>query len=133
MKRFLPSASTSLIMSCSSTSVGFCPSDRMTVPNSFVVMVPSPSLSNSEKASLNSEFRNELFRFYSCRYYVSRKEHNLYLNLQLISVSEHSSLKVLVIIVTSNDKQLDGSNIYIGSKISLYYERPQHCATQVYV
>jgi len=27
----------------------------MTVPNSLVVMVPSPSLSNSENASLNSE------------------------------------------------------------------------------
>jgi len=26
----------------------------MTVPSSLVVMVPSPSLSNSEKASLNS-------------------------------------------------------------------------------
>lgn len=41
-------------MSCNSASVGFCPSDLMTVPNSLVVMVPSPSLSNSEKASLNS-------------------------------------------------------------------------------
>lgn len=50
----LPSASTSLIISCNSASVGFCPNDRMTVPNSFVVIVPSPSLSNSEKASLNS-------------------------------------------------------------------------------
>ena len=36
----LPSASTSLIMSCSSASVGFCPRDRITVPSSFVVMVP---------------------------------------------------------------------------------------------
>lgn len=50
----LPSASTSLIMSWSSASVGFCPSERMTVPNSLVVMVPSPSLSKREKASLNS-------------------------------------------------------------------------------
>jgi len=50
----LPSASTSLIMSCSSASVGFCPSDRMTVPSSLVVMVPSPSLSKRENASLNS-------------------------------------------------------------------------------
>lgn len=50
----LPSASTSLIISCNSASVGFCPNDRMTVPNSFVVIVPSPSLSNNEKASLNS-------------------------------------------------------------------------------
>merc|ERR1712210_229646 len=50
----LPSASTSLIMSCSSASVGFCPRDLITVPNSLVVMVPSPSLSKREKASLNS-------------------------------------------------------------------------------
>lgn len=50
----LPSASTSFIISCNSASVGFWPSDRITVPNSFVVIVPSPSLSKSEKASLNS-------------------------------------------------------------------------------
>jgi len=50
----LPSASTSLIMSWSSASVGFCPSERMTVPSSLVVIVPSPSLSNKENASLNS-------------------------------------------------------------------------------
>ena len=50
----VPSASTSFIMSWSSASVGFWPSDRMTVPNSLVVIVPSPSLSNNEKASLNS-------------------------------------------------------------------------------
>lgn len=49
-----PSASTSFIISCSSDSVGFCPSDLITVPNSLVVIVPSPSLSNKEKASLNS-------------------------------------------------------------------------------
>ncbi|CAM9730350.1 unnamed protein product [Ectocarpus sp. 13 AM-2016] len=49
-----PSASTSLIMSASSASVGFCPSERMTVPSSLVVMVPSPSLSKRLKASLNS-------------------------------------------------------------------------------
>merc|ERR1712151_801609 len=41
-------------MSCSSASVGFWPSERITVPSSLVVMVPSPSLSNKEKASLNS-------------------------------------------------------------------------------
>lgn len=52
--RSSPSASTSLIMSCSSASVGFCPSDLITVPSSLVVMVPSPSLSKREKASLNS-------------------------------------------------------------------------------
>ena len=49
-----PSASTSLIMSWSSASVGFCPRERITVPSSLVVMVPSPSLSNRENASLNS-------------------------------------------------------------------------------
>lgn len=37
----LPSASTSLIMSCSSASVGFWPSERITVPSSLVVMVPA--------------------------------------------------------------------------------------------
>ena len=41
-----PSASTSLIMSCSSASVGFCPSERITVPSSCVVIVPSPSWRN---------------------------------------------------------------------------------------
>ena len=41
-------------MSCSSASVGLWPSERMTVPSSFVVIEPSPSLSNSENASLNS-------------------------------------------------------------------------------
>ena len=50
----LPSASTSLTMSWSSASVGFWPRERMTVPSSLVVMVPSPSLSKREKASLNS-------------------------------------------------------------------------------
>ena len=34
----LPSVSTSLIISCSSVSVGLCPSDLMTAPNSLVVM-----------------------------------------------------------------------------------------------
>ena len=42
-------------MSSSSCSVGFCPKLRMTEPSSFVVMVPSPSRSKSEKASLNSK------------------------------------------------------------------------------
>lgn len=36
----LLSASTSLIMSCSSLSEGFWPSDRMTVPSSLVVICP---------------------------------------------------------------------------------------------
>ena len=45
---------TSLIISCNSASVGFWPKERITVPSSFVVMVPSPSLSKREKASLNS-------------------------------------------------------------------------------
>lgn len=34
----LLSASTSLIISCSSDSEGFCPNDRITVPSSFVVI-----------------------------------------------------------------------------------------------
>src|SRR5258706_3891584 len=41
-----PSTSTSLIMSCSSVSEGFWPSERITTPSSFVVMVPSPSISS---------------------------------------------------------------------------------------
>eukprot|EP00953_Heterococcus_sp_UTEX-ZZ885_P041359 21105-Heterococcus_DN1.PRE.1 len=41
-------------MSASSASVGFWNRKRMTVPSSLVVIVPSPSLSNKEKASLNS-------------------------------------------------------------------------------
>ena len=49
-----PSASTSLIISYSSASVGFYPNDLITVPSSLVVIVPSPSLSKSAKASLNS-------------------------------------------------------------------------------
>lgn len=36
----LLSASTSLIMSCNSDSEGFWPSERMTVPNSLVVIWP---------------------------------------------------------------------------------------------
>merc|ERR1719335_477341 len=35
-------------MSCSSASVGFWPKERITVPSSLVVMVPSPSLSKRE-------------------------------------------------------------------------------------
>ncbi|KAG5460825.1 MAG: hypothetical protein BJ554DRAFT_7079 [Olpidium bornovanus] len=58
----LPSVSTSLIISCSSASVGFWPRDRMTVPSSFVVMVPSPSLSNSENASLTSAISSAVTR-----------------------------------------------------------------------
>lgn len=42
----LPSASTSLIMSWSSASVGFWPKDRMTVPSSLVVMLPVHSHTN---------------------------------------------------------------------------------------
>ena len=54
----LPSASTSLIISSRSFVDGFCPRDFITVANSFVVIVPSPSLSNSAKASLNSAAKN---------------------------------------------------------------------------
>ena len=53
-KFHLPSTSTSFIISCNSSSVGFCPRLRMTVPNSLVVIVPSPSLSNKANASRNS-------------------------------------------------------------------------------
>jgi len=45
------SLSLRLSLACSSASVGFCPSDRMTVPSSLVVMVPSPSLSKRANAS----------------------------------------------------------------------------------
>ncbi|KAM1471768.1 hypothetical protein ACFXTO_042638 [Malus domestica] len=41
-------------MSYNSASVGFCPKDLITVPNSLVAMQPSPSLSKRQKASLNS-------------------------------------------------------------------------------
>eukprot|EP00439_Symbiodinium_sp_Y106_P021889 s7146_g2.t1 len=61
-------------MSCNSASVGFWPRERITVPISFVVMVPSPSLSNREKASLNSaicsctrDFRHRPHRQQSAR------------------------------------------------------------------
>merc|ERR1719352_784925 len=37
-------------MSCSSASVGFWPSERITVPSSLVVMVPSPSAQSSSRA-----------------------------------------------------------------------------------
>lgn len=50
----IPSASTSLIMSFNSGSVGLQPSDLITVPNSELDIVPSLSLSNKLKASLNS-------------------------------------------------------------------------------
>ena len=53
-----PSKSTSLIMSCSSASVGFWPSDRMTIPSSLDEIWPSPFLSNNENASLNSVNRS---------------------------------------------------------------------------
>ena len=41
-------------IAASSASVGFWPRERITVPSSLVVMVPSPSLSKRENASLNS-------------------------------------------------------------------------------
>ena len=51
----LPSTSTSLIISMSSASVGFCPRDLITMPSSLVEIDPFPSLSNSWNASLNSK------------------------------------------------------------------------------
>ena len=50
----LPSTSISLIMSCSSFSVGFCPRDLITVPSSAELIVPSRFLSNRLNASRNS-------------------------------------------------------------------------------
>ena len=77
----LPSESTSLIISCNSASVGFCPNDLITVPSSFDVMVPSPSLSNKEKASLNSEKYIKMFFIFDahCKRYMTCKarEHNV--------------------------------------------------------
>ena len=43
--------------SSSSAFVGFCPRPLSTAPNSLADIVPSPSLSNSANASLNSEMR----------------------------------------------------------------------------
>jgi len=43
---------TSWIMSMSSASVGFCPRDRITVPSSFVVMVPVESQSEGRNETL---------------------------------------------------------------------------------
>ena len=56
LKSIVPSlfASTSAIISFSSASVGVCPSERITTPSSLVVIVPSPSESNSANASLYS-------------------------------------------------------------------------------
>ena len=50
-----PSASTSLIMSCSSCSDGFMWSWRMTRPSSLIVIDPLSSASNSRNAFLKSE------------------------------------------------------------------------------
>jgi hypothetical protein len=41
---------TSVIMSISSASVGFCPSDRITVPSSLVVMVPENDKDKRERS-----------------------------------------------------------------------------------
>ena len=48
---YVPSMSISLTISSSSDSVGFCPSDLMTIPSSLHVMKPSPSRSNMANAS----------------------------------------------------------------------------------
>ena len=50
----LPSSSISITMVCNSSSEGSIPKDLITVSNSFIVMDPSPSLSNSANASRNS-------------------------------------------------------------------------------
>lgn len=60
VKSLAPSASTSLIMSRSCSSLGFCPILRITVPNSTAVILPSLSLSNMENASRSSVIINAL-------------------------------------------------------------------------
>lgn len=55
-----PSSSTSSIISCSSSGVGFCPSIRITFPSSLVLMQPSSAPSTKmSKAALNSGERRE--------------------------------------------------------------------------
>ena len=50
-----PSSSTSSIISCSSSGVGFCPSILITLPSSLVLMQPSSAPSTKmSKAALNS-------------------------------------------------------------------------------
>lgn len=53
---FIPSSSTSSIISCNSSGVGFCPSILITFPSSLVLMQPSSaSWMKMSKAALNSE------------------------------------------------------------------------------
>lgn len=55
-----PSSSTSSIISCSSSGVGFCPSILITFPSSLVLMHPSSAPSTKmSKAALNSGERGE--------------------------------------------------------------------------
>lgn len=55
-----PSSSTSSIISCSSSGVGFCPSIRITFPSSLVLMQPSSAPSTKmSKAALNSGERGK--------------------------------------------------------------------------
>mmetsp|Transcript_5904 Transcript_5904/g.15561 ORF Transcript_5904/g.15561 Transcript_5904/m.15561 type:complete len:288 (-) Transcript_5904:37-900(-) len=49
------SLSTSFMISCSSSSVGFWPRDSKTAPSSFSVIVPPPSVSKRRKACSRSE------------------------------------------------------------------------------
>lgn len=57
---FSPSSSTSSIISCSSSGVGFCPSILITFPSSLVLMHPSSAPSTKmSKAALNSGERGE--------------------------------------------------------------------------
>lgn len=53
-------------MFLSSDSVGLCPSDRMTIPSSSSVILPSRSLSNRLKASLNSAICSSVKPYSSC-------------------------------------------------------------------
>lgn len=56
-----PSASTSLTISCSSSSVGCWSRLLITVPSSLVVIFPSPSLSKRANASLYSTKQSSVF------------------------------------------------------------------------
>lgn len=59
----LLSASTSLIISWSSDSEGFWPSERMTVPSSFVVICPTTTASAAQHSELFGwhHVRNQVF------------------------------------------------------------------------
>ena len=59
IKQYSPSASSPLIISWSSASVGFCPRALITVPRYLVLIDPSPSLSNRLNASFSSAWQTK--------------------------------------------------------------------------